>query len=253
MLLKSIWQEEIVPGQTTVKDSGVYDELGQGMLYIEVSNRGAKNCAILEQRMDSHWKPSRGDVSSKLVVSSSAELRGESHTTENVECAIGVHRKDINARDHVLISTPSESTQIHILNAVSRQSGVHNFDSDISVVEVRNVKLSTDLSNMEHEIDGIDTSESEFDDVPNSFIAMKLPLNPNHDSEARSNMEQLPKDSLKVVDAWKNVVLVAEALKEQTENLRISLKDAFFNKRVEVGTVDLNRLSSLVSCFQGFR
>ena len=54
MLLKSIGQEEIVPGQTTVKDSGVYDELGQGMLYIEVSNRGAKNCAILEQRMDSH-------------------------------------------------------------------------------------------------------------------------------------------------------------------------------------------------------
>ena len=94
-----------------------------------------------------------GDVSSKLV-SSSAELRGESHTTENVECAIGVHGKDINARDHVLISTPSESTQIHILNAVSRQSGVHNFDSDVSVVEVRNVKLSTDLSNMEHEIDG---------------------------------------------------------------------------------------------------
>ena len=32
MLLKSIGQEEIVPGQTTVKDSGVYDELGQGML-----------------------------------------------------------------------------------------------------------------------------------------------------------------------------------------------------------------------------
>eukprot|EP00261_Vitis_vinifera_P033220 XP_019074463.1 PREDICTED: uncharacterized protein LOC100248664 isoform X3 [Vitis vinifera] len=59
-------------------------------------------------------------------------------------------------------------------------------------------------------------------------------------------------DSSKAVDAWKNVVLVAEALKEQTENLLISLKDALCNKRVEVGTVDLNRLSSLVSCFQGF-
>ena len=59
-------------------------------------------------------------------------------------------------------------------------------------------------------------------------------------------------DSSKAVDAWNNVVLVAEALKEQTENLCIYLKDAFFNKRVEVGTVDLNRLSSLVSCFQGF-
>ena len=50
-------------------------------------------------------------LSSKFV-SSLAELRGESHTTENVECAIGVHGKDINARDHVLISTPFESTQI---------------------------------------------------------------------------------------------------------------------------------------------
>ena len=59
-------------------------------------------------------------------------------------------------------------------------------------------------------------------------------------------------DSSKAVDAWNNVVLVAEALKEQTENLLISLKDALCNKRVEVGTVDLNRLSSLVSCFQGF-
>ena len=49
------------------------------------------------------------------------------------------------------------------------------------------------------------------------------------------------------------MVLVAEALKEQTENLCIYLKDAFFNKRVEVGTVDLKRLSSIVSCFQGFR
>ena len=56
-----------------------------------------------------------------------------------------------------------------------------------------------------------------------------------------------------MIDAWKNVVLVAEALKEQTKNLRISLKDAFCNKRLEVRTVDLNRLSSLVPCFQGFR
>ena len=53
-------------------------------------------------------------------------------------------------------------------------------------------------------------------------------------------------DSSKAVDTWKNVVLVAEALKEQTENLRISLKDALCNKRVEDGTVDLNRLSSRV-------
>ena len=59
-------------------------------------------------------------------------------------------------------------------------------------------------------------------------------------------------DSLKAVDAWRNVVLIAEALKEQTENLCISLKDALCNKKVEIGTVDLNRLSSLVSCFQGF-
>ena len=48
------------------------------------------------------------------MVSSSAELHGESHTTENVKCAIGVHGEDIKAGDSVPISTPSESTQILI-------------------------------------------------------------------------------------------------------------------------------------------
>ena len=51
------------------------------------------------------------------MVSSSAELCGESHTTENVKCAnvaFGVHGEDINAGDGVPISTPSESTQILI-------------------------------------------------------------------------------------------------------------------------------------------
>ena len=46
------------------------------------------------------------------MVSSSTELHGESHTTENVKCAIGVHGEDIKAGDSVPISTPSESTQI---------------------------------------------------------------------------------------------------------------------------------------------
>ncbi|RVW23653.1 hypothetical protein CK203_093950 [Vitis vinifera] len=145
---------------------------------VEVSNRNAENCAILEQKMDSHVQLTyekssfvkkkddllesgnqlnseistshldtsllseetnklsegncdgsgshhEGDISSKLVVSSSAELCGESHTTENVKCAnvaFGVHGEDLNAGDHVPISTPSESIQIRIQNAVSRQS-----------------------------------------------------------------------------------------------------------------------------------
>ena len=235
MLLKPIGQEEIAPSQTTVKDSGIYGELGQG-------NRGAENCAISEQRMDSHvhliyGKSSfvkknddllesgsqsnseistshlntsllseetsklsegncggsgshhEGDVSSKLMVSSSAELCGESHTTENVECAIGVHGKDLNARDHVPISTPSESTQIRILNAVFRQSGIHNFDSDVPVVEVQNVKLNTDLSNMEHEVDGSlligeCSRENEDDSASFGLIAMAVDSSSEHDMMA---------------------------------------------------------------------
>ncbi|KAL6342546.1 hypothetical protein AAG906_012398 [Vitis piasezkii] len=53
---------------------------------------------------------------------------------------------------HLDTSLLSEVT--NKLSEVSRQSGIHNFDSDVPVVEDGNVKLSTDLSNMEHEIGG---------------------------------------------------------------------------------------------------
>ncbi|WJZ98393.1 hypothetical protein VitviT2T_016920 [Vitis vinifera] len=121
--------------------------LNASLLSEEINKLSDGNC----DRSGSHHE---GDISSKLGVSSSAELHGESHTTENIKCAIGVHGKDINAGVPVPISTPSKSTQIRIRNAVSKQSDIHNFDSDVLVVEVRNVKLSTDLNNMEHEIDG---------------------------------------------------------------------------------------------------
>ena len=77
-------------------------------LLSEVTNK------LSEGNCDGSGSHHKGDISSKLVVSSSAELHGESHTTENVKCAIGVHGEDINAGDGVPISTPSESTQILI-------------------------------------------------------------------------------------------------------------------------------------------
>ena len=121
--------------------------LNASLLSEEINELSDGNC----DRSGSHHE---GDISSKLGVSSLAELHGESHTTENIKCAIGVHGKDINVGVPVPISTPFKSTQICIGNVVSRQSDIHNFDSDVLVVEVRNVKLSTDLNNMEHEIDG---------------------------------------------------------------------------------------------------
>ncbi|KAL6346517.1 hypothetical protein AAG906_000135 [Vitis piasezkii] len=100
-------------------------------------------------------------------------------------------------------------------------------------------------------------SKSQFSHVVHFSMNVKKSCAEQHNSDLVHEESHLTEtdpcsDSSKAVDAWKNVVLVAEALKEQTENLLISLKDALCNKRVEVGTVDLNRLSSLVSCFQGF-
>ena len=93
----------------------------------------------------------------------------------------------LNAGDHVPISTPSESIQIRIQNAVSRQSGIHNFDSEVPVVEEGNVKLSTDLSNMEHEIDGsllMGECSRENEDESASFglIAVAVDSSSEHDT-----------------------------------------------------------------------
>ena len=120
-----------------------------------------------------------GDISSKLTVFSSVELRGESRTIENIKCIIGVHGKDINAEDCVLIPTPSEPTQMRFQNTIPRQSGTHNSDSDVPVVEVQNMKLSADLSNLEQEIDGSlligeCNRESEDDSVSFGLIVMAV-------------------------------------------------------------------------------
>ncbi|RVW91983.1 Retrovirus-related Pol polyprotein from transposon TNT 1-94 [Vitis vinifera] len=74
------------------------------------------------------------------------------------------------------------------LHYVSRQSGIHNFDSDV-VVEDGNVKLSTNLSNMEHEIGGslpIGECSRENDDDSASFglIVVAVDFSSEHDTVA---------------------------------------------------------------------
>ncbi|OAY51263.1 hypothetical protein MANES_05G200700v8 [Manihot esculenta] len=51
--------------------------------------------------------------------------------------------------------------------------------------------------------------------------------------------------------AWKSILLVAESLKEQTQGLLISLKDGRINEKAG-NNVNLNKLSSIVSCVSGF-
>ncbi|CBI37358.3 unnamed protein product, partial [Vitis vinifera] len=127
---------------------------------VEVSNRNAENCAILEQKMDSHvqltYEKSSFVKKKDDLLESGNQLNSEISTSHLDTSLLSEETnklsEDLNAGDHVPISTPSESIQIRIQNAVSRQSGIHNFDSDVPVVEEGNVKLSTDLSNMEHEI-----------------------------------------------------------------------------------------------------
>ncbi|CAK7329555.1 unnamed protein product [Dovyalis caffra] len=54
-------------------------------------------------------------------------------------------------------------------------------------------------------------------------------------------------------ESWKSVLLIAESLKEQTQDLIISLKNALCKKvGDEIDVVDWNKLSSIVSCFSGF-
>ncbi|XP_043709479.1 uncharacterized protein LOC122658537 [Telopea speciosissima] len=55
-------------------------------------------------------------------------------------------------------------------------------------------------------------------------------------------------------NAWKGVVLMADILKEQTQSFLESLKNTHCNVNFEPGVdvVNLNKLSSIISCFQGF-
>uniref|UniRef100_A0A5B7BNV3 Nucleolar 27S pre-rRNA processing Urb2/Npa2 C-terminal domain-containing protein n=1 Tax=Davidia involucrata TaxID=16924 RepID=A0A5B7BNV3_DAVIN len=61
-------------------------------------------------------------------------------------------------------------------------------------------------------------------------------------------------ESSECIDAWKTVVLIAETLREQTRNLLVSLKETIFNAKVGgcAGVLELKKLSSIISCFQGF-
>ncbi|KAK6946382.1 Nucleolar 27S pre-rRNA processing, Urb2/Npa2, C-terminal [Dillenia turbinata] len=61
-------------------------------------------------------------------------------------------------------------------------------------------------------------------------------------------------DTSERVDAWKGIVLVAETLTQEAESLLVSLKAAPDNTEggVSVSVTDVNKLSSLLSCFQGF-
>ncbi|KAL6963755.1 hypothetical protein U1Q18_034760 [Sarracenia purpurea var. burkii] len=55
-------------------------------------------------------------------------------------------------------------------------------------------------------------------------------------------------------DTWKIVVLIAEVLKEQTENKLVSQKEGLCNAKMQipVSVSELINLSSIISCFQGF-
>jgi hypothetical protein len=60
-------------------------------------------------------------------------------------------------------------------------------------------------------------------------------------------------DTSNDLESWKSVIIIAESLEEQTQDLIISLKDALFkNAGDEIDVVDWNKLSSIVSCFCGF-
>ncbi|KAJ6765963.1 UNHEALTHY RIBOSOME BIOGENESIS PROTEIN 2-like protein [Salix purpurea] len=60
-------------------------------------------------------------------------------------------------------------------------------------------------------------------------------------------------DTTNDIESWKSVLLIAESLKEQAQDLIISLKDALCREKLsDEIDVDWNRLSSMVSCFSGF-
>lgn len=90
-------------------------------------------------------------------------------------------------------------------------------------------------------------------------ICAKIPHEEKPSSEIGQQQSSLNKsgprmDSSKDIEAWKNVLLLAETLKEQTQGLLVSLKDAPCNEKAgdDINFVDLNKLSSVVSCFSGF-
>ncbi|GAV60305.1 Urb2 domain-containing protein, partial [Cephalotus follicularis] len=61
-------------------------------------------------------------------------------------------------------------------------------------------------------------------------------------------------DSSKDIEAWKGVLLLADSLKEQTQILFVTLKDAICDEKkgLNINALKLNKLSSIISCFSGF-
>ncbi|KAJ0076531.1 hypothetical protein Patl1_36109 [Pistacia atlantica] len=92
----------------------------------------------------------------------------------------------------------------------------------------------------------------------NSFILFDQPCKGKPSSEVFHEQNNLKEsgpclDSFKEFEAWKSMFLVMESLEEQAQSLLVSLKDALCDRKVGVcgKVVNLNKLSSLVSCFSG--
>ncbi|XP_065866665.1 uncharacterized protein [Euphorbia lathyris] len=69
-----------------------------------------------------------------------------------------------------------------------------------------------------------------------------------------SNESDSGLDSFENSKGWKNVLLVAESLKDQTKGILIFMKDALSNEKEgnRVNIVNMELLSSIISCFSGF-
>ena len=81
-------------------------------------------------------------------------------------------------------------------------------------------------------------------ELPNSDVAQE---------QSSVNKSNPCLDTSNDFESWKSVIIIAESLEEQTQDLIISLKDALFkNAGDEIDVVDWNKLSSIVSCFCGF-
>ncbi|KAL3580749.1 hypothetical protein D5086_018584 [Populus alba] len=81
-------------------------------------------------------------------------------------------------------------------------------------------------------------------ELPNSDVAQE---------QSSVNKSNPCLDTSNDFESWKSVIIIAESLEEQTQDLIISLKDALFkNAGDEIDAVDWNKLFSIVSCFCGF-
>lgn len=95
----------------------------------------------------------------------------------------------------------------------------------------------------------------DFQSALHFFVATEKPCkNQPAAHECISKEPDLSSEISKVSDNSKNIFLVAETLKEQSESLLISLKNALCNENVGVGidVVNWNRSSSIISCIGGF-